>query len=287
MNEIHPARVVLAEQRPAVRSALRLIVTDAVGMQVVAEVAEATELWSRVQTSKPQVLLLDWDMVATQAGALVAALHATWPDLYIVALGGRPEAEADALAAGADISFVNNDSSFLSLTVNAAHDITFDTGRKLTTTGATGSIDLTAGTLISAAGPVTLQSKDGIVLHSDLTSNGLTTLDADSDAAGGGTFQNFGALNTTNGALSIKAADIDLPGSLNSGAATTTITSDANQTIGLGAGAGTLQLSKTANVSAIASGTADRCSTFRSADHATSVAASAYWSRVVRVGGLP
>jgi len=50
-------------------------------------------------------------------------------------------------------------------------------------------------------------------------------------------------LNTTT-APSPSAADIDVPGA-EQRYGTTTITSDANQTIGLGRGAGTLQLSQT------------------------------------------
>src|SRR4051812_33789440 len=91
INGIHPARVVVADQRPAVRSALGLIVTDSVGMQVVAEVGDVSELWSRMQTIQSEVLLLDWDMVSTQAGTLMPALRSTRPGLYIIALSGRPE----------------------------------------------------------------------------------------------------------------------------------------------------------------------------------------------------
>lgn len=101
MKKIDPARVVLAEPRAPVRSALRLIVTDGVGMQVVGEVADAAELWSQMQTAQPEVLLLDWSMVASQADTLLPALRATWPDLYIIALSWRPEGDP-ALLAGAD-----------------------------------------------------------------------------------------------------------------------------------------------------------------------------------------
>ena len=102
MNENHPARVVLAEPRATVRSALRLIVTDGVGMLVVGEVAQVGDLWSQMQTAQPEVLLLDWSMVAAQAGTLLPALHATWPGLYIIALSWRPELEPAVLRAGAD-----------------------------------------------------------------------------------------------------------------------------------------------------------------------------------------
>ncbi|HET7079751.1 MAG TPA: response regulator transcription factor [Chloroflexia bacterium] len=102
MNEIHPARVVLAEPRADVRSALRLLVTDALGMHVVGEVANAADLWSQLRAAQPELLLLDWGMVAAQATTLVPALHATWPGLHIIALSGRTEVEPAVLQAGAD-----------------------------------------------------------------------------------------------------------------------------------------------------------------------------------------
>ena len=102
MNSIHATRVLLADQRTTVRSALRLIVTDAVGMQVVGEVADGADLWRMVQTAQPAVLLVDWELVAAQAGTLLPALHATCPGLHIIALSWRPEVEAAVLLAGAD-----------------------------------------------------------------------------------------------------------------------------------------------------------------------------------------
>jgi len=106
MNESHPARVVLADPRATVRSALRLLVTDALGMQVVGDVADPADLWPQMRAADPQVLLLDWGMVAAQAGTLVPALHATWPGLHIIALSWRTEVEPAVLEAGAD-AFIN------------------------------------------------------------------------------------------------------------------------------------------------------------------------------------
>jgi DNA-binding NarL/FixJ family response regulator len=102
MNETRPPSVVVADSRAAVRSALRLVVTDAVGMQVVGEVADVADLWSRLETTQPQVLLLDWAMVAAQAETLFPALHAAWPGLHIIALSWRLENESAVLSAGAD-----------------------------------------------------------------------------------------------------------------------------------------------------------------------------------------
>src|SRR6185436_17644246 len=116
----------------------------------------------------------------------------------------------NALAAGADISFLNNDSAFRSLTGTADQDITFDAGRTLSAVDATGSLTLTASNgQISDAGALTLNAKNGITLNSSLTTGGILTVNADTDASGAGTFTvaSGKTVDTTNSALNITAAD--------------------------------------------------------------------------------
>jgi len=152
------------------------------------------------------------------------------------------------VAAGADISFLNSNSTFQSLTATADQDITFDAGRTLSAVAATGSLTLTASNgQISDAGALTLNAKNGITLNSDLTTGGILTVNADTDASGAGTFTvaSGKTVDTTNTALNITAADVDLQGSLTSGSATTTITTAKNETIGLGQTAGDLTIDGT------------------------------------------
>ena len=95
-------RVVLADHQDDVRSALRLLVTHVLDMQVVGEATAAADLWTQVQDAGPDLLLLEWGLLGAGVGAALARLHAVYPDLQVIVLSSQPEARQHALAAGAD-----------------------------------------------------------------------------------------------------------------------------------------------------------------------------------------
>ena len=103
-------RVVLADHQADVRSALRLLVTHVLGMQVVGEVTAAADLWTQVQDARPDLLLLEWDLLGAGAGAALARLHAMYPHLRVIVLSCQPEARRHALAVGADAFVCKADS---------------------------------------------------------------------------------------------------------------------------------------------------------------------------------
>ena len=94
-------RVVLAGKQADVRSAVRLLVTRKLGMEVVGEIADASGLWTLLQDARPVLLLLDWGLLDGGASAGLARLRAVYPSLQIIVLSGHPEARQQALAAGA------------------------------------------------------------------------------------------------------------------------------------------------------------------------------------------
>lgn len=110
----------------------------------------------------------------------------------------------NATASGSSVVFENSDSTFQSVTVNAGN---------------------------------------GITLSSNLTTNGTTSFNSDSDANGSGVFTISAnqTLNTSSNSLSITSNDIALGASsaINSGTATLLV-SQSGQTILLGTGAGSL-----------------------------------------------
>jgi DNA-binding NarL/FixJ family response regulator len=103
-------RVFLADDQAGLHSALRLLLEQEPGMELVGEATNADGLLSSVLATRPDLLLLDWELPelrATDGGRrLLAALHARLPALHVVVLSGRPESNRSALAAGAD-SFVS------------------------------------------------------------------------------------------------------------------------------------------------------------------------------------
>ena len=114
----------------------------------------------------------------------------------------------NATASGSSVTFENSDSTFQGLTVNA---------------------------------------ENGVTLSSNLTTNGTTSFDSDSDDDGTGDFTLAASktLSTTNNALSLTSNDIAFGSgsSITSGTAgTTLLTAQSGATIGLGAGTGTFSM---------------------------------------------
>ncbi len=94
-------RVLLADDQPAVRSALRLVLEQEPDVDVVGEVAEAEQLLAEAGVVRPDLLLLDWELPGLPAADLLSALRSLCPDTRVVALSGRPEARGPALTTGA------------------------------------------------------------------------------------------------------------------------------------------------------------------------------------------
>ena len=94
-------RTVLADGQPAVRDALRILVMQGLGMQVVGEAATLQTLRHQLRVHRPDLAIVDWDLLA-QSASVLAGLRACSPGLRIVVIGLRPEMRPAALAAGAD-----------------------------------------------------------------------------------------------------------------------------------------------------------------------------------------
>jgi DNA-binding response OmpR family regulator len=66
------------------------------------EATEAKTLLTQVASRCPELVLLDWGLPGMAAADLLVALRQTCTALTIIVLSGQPEAEQDALRAGAD-----------------------------------------------------------------------------------------------------------------------------------------------------------------------------------------
>lgn len=94
-------RVLLADDQLAVRSALRLVLEQEPDVDVVGEVSEGERLLAEVSLTRPDLLLLDWELPGLPVVDLLSALRALCPSTKVVALSGRPEAREPALETGA------------------------------------------------------------------------------------------------------------------------------------------------------------------------------------------
>jgi DNA-binding NarL/FixJ family response regulator len=92
----------VADDQSKVRYALRVLLGQQPGMNVVGEATDAEELLTQARAESPDLVLVHWGLHGLVGCDLVPALRQINDDLRVVALSARPEARCAALAAGAD-----------------------------------------------------------------------------------------------------------------------------------------------------------------------------------------
>jgi DNA-binding NarL/FixJ family response regulator len=90
----------LADDQPMVRFALRVLLERQPGVKVVGEAVDAEGLLAQLPVLNPHLVLLDWELPGLEDVSLLVALREDCPDLWVIALSGRPEARRNALATG-------------------------------------------------------------------------------------------------------------------------------------------------------------------------------------------
>jgi len=95
-------RILLADDQPKVRFALRTLLERKLGLEIVGEAADMRDMWEQVETSCPDLLLLDWELPGPKARDLMSALHAMCPDLRVIAMSAHTDVQQDALQADVD-----------------------------------------------------------------------------------------------------------------------------------------------------------------------------------------
>ena len=95
-------RVLVADDQAKVRSALRVLLGQHLNWEVIGEIGEAEQLFVQIGRSRPDVVLLDWELPGLVYDGEFSALRARFPDTKVVALSGRPEARCAALEVGVD-----------------------------------------------------------------------------------------------------------------------------------------------------------------------------------------
>ncbi len=94
-------RVLLADDEPKVRSALRLILEQLKEIETVDEVTDAETLATRLQDTPPDLLLVDWELPGLHPGASFSELRRRSP-LKVIVLSGRCPVPQGAITSGAD-----------------------------------------------------------------------------------------------------------------------------------------------------------------------------------------
>lgn len=98
-------RILIAGSRSLSRSALRLYLQEACGLEVVGEAANSEELLAQVQTRNPNVVLLEWGLPGQPGLELLPVLQGRDGQPVVIVLSGRPELERSVRDAGAHAFF--------------------------------------------------------------------------------------------------------------------------------------------------------------------------------------
>ncbi len=97
---VDKVRVILADDRAAVRSSLRLLLGEEPGFEVVAEAADALGLL-KIQEAA-EMILIDWELPGLPVPQLLQFLNYQRQQPMIVAMSSNPASRQQALEAGAD-----------------------------------------------------------------------------------------------------------------------------------------------------------------------------------------
>lgn len=94
--------VLVVDDQPEVRSALRLLLEEEGAVTQVTEADSVQALSLLAELLCPAILLVDWELPQWRPAQLLPPLRQRQPGLRVIALSLRPELEQAALAAGAD-----------------------------------------------------------------------------------------------------------------------------------------------------------------------------------------
>jgi DNA-binding NarL/FixJ family response regulator len=81
--------VLIADDQENVRSALRFALGHEHNMRVVGEVDDIDNLVSALERTRPNLLIIDWELLNGDADAFLESLRELFPDLYILAMCSR------------------------------------------------------------------------------------------------------------------------------------------------------------------------------------------------------
>lgn len=95
-------RILIADDQPRVRFALRVLLERQPELKVAGEAGNVSDLLAQAKVTNPDLVLLGWELPGLAAVASLSALRQICPDVSVIALSGRPEARRVALSAGAD-----------------------------------------------------------------------------------------------------------------------------------------------------------------------------------------
>jgi DNA-binding NarL/FixJ family response regulator len=93
-------RILIADDQERVRFALRVLLTQQPGVQVVGEAANGEALLAQVSAVAADLALVDWELPHLAEAGGLPGIHRSAPALQVVVLSSRPGVRQAALAVG-------------------------------------------------------------------------------------------------------------------------------------------------------------------------------------------
>jgi DNA-binding NarL/FixJ family response regulator len=104
-------RVLIADDQADVLNALRVLLEQQEMHFVIDEAEDADGLFLKLEKTKPDLLLLDWELSNRDMADVIPRIRELAEDIRIIAMSVDPEAESQAKAAGVDAFVSKGDSS--------------------------------------------------------------------------------------------------------------------------------------------------------------------------------
>jgi len=95
-------RILLADDNSDLRSALRLLLETRLNVELIIEARDMEHVLAQVEDSRPDCVILDWELPGRPTRKRVSVLQTLVPSLKVIAISARPESKQTALAEGVE-----------------------------------------------------------------------------------------------------------------------------------------------------------------------------------------
>jgi len=95
-------RILLADDNSDLRSALRLLLETRLDTELIVEARDMEHVLAQVEDSRPDCIILDWELPGRPFRERVAVLRSLVPGLKVIAFSARPESKQSALKEGVE-----------------------------------------------------------------------------------------------------------------------------------------------------------------------------------------
>jgi DNA-binding NarL/FixJ family response regulator len=102
-------RILLADDKPEIRSALHLFLSTRMDLEVIIEARDMDHVLAQVEDAHPNLIILDWELPGRPTRERISILRTMVPGLKVIVINTRKELQEQVLAEGADAFICKTD----------------------------------------------------------------------------------------------------------------------------------------------------------------------------------